>query len=621
MKTGKVSFFYRLRPNIFCLIPALPFLLVFAVSAHAFQFGEGDFEGSLDSTISYGQSWRVAKQDKDIIGTDNGGRAYSVNGDDGNLNYNRSLISNVAKMTSELELRYQNFGCFVRGTGFYDFENERSRRERTQLTSEARDLVGRSVDLLDAYVWANFDIGPMPLNFRVGEQVVSWGESTFIQNGINVINPYNVSALRLPGSELKEALVPEGMVWFSLGITENVSFEGIYLYDWEETVIDPPGSYWSTNDFLGQGGKYVLLGWGDVSDQGTDLGILGFDPNFLMVPRASARKADNQGQWGMACRVFAPELNNTEFGLFFLRYHSRLPCISGITGTLAGYSAALGIITNPIIPASVRPSLAVDAYAGTSFWLKEYPEYINMYGLSFNTLLAEIAVQGEVSYRDDLPLIIDDVEQLITSLSVLDFLDPITQYSRNQIGNQAGNYSTYIPGYILRDVTQAQITATKFFGPSFLADQTVLLGELGMTYVHDMPSKKKLRLEAPGTYTSGNSVQGPTGWHSGKPAVRSKHFADQTSCGYIIVTRFDYNNAFQAVNISPRIVWRHDFYGNTPSPIGNFLEGRKAISVGVNTVYQQKISFDLSYSNFFGAGKYNLINDRDIIAFNLKYSF
>ena len=43
----------------------------------------------------------------------------------------------------------------------------------------------------------------MPGQIRVGDQVLNWGESTFIQNGISVINPFDVSKLRVPGAELK----------------------------------------------------------------------------------------------------------------------------------------------------------------------------------------------------------------------------------------------------------------------------------------------------------------------------------------------------------------------------------------------------------------------------------
>ncbi len=70
----------------------LPVLLAMfcGTPAAAFQFDFGEVEGSLDSTISYGMSWRVSDQDKDIIGLANGGKAYSVNGDDGDLNYDKN---------------------------------------------------------------------------------------------------------------------------------------------------------------------------------------------------------------------------------------------------------------------------------------------------------------------------------------------------------------------------------------------------------------------------------------------------------------------------------------------------------------------------------------------------
>ena len=172
-------------------------------AAFQFEFDNG-VQGSFDSTISYGMSWRVSDRDKDIIGTANGGTAYSVNGDDGNLNYDDDeTFSRLLKMTSDLDLRYDNFGLFVRGSAFYDFENQTRDRERTELSDDAKDIVGKDIELLDSYLWGNFELGDMFGQVRLGDQVLSWGESTFIQNGINVINPFDVSKLRVPGAELK----------------------------------------------------------------------------------------------------------------------------------------------------------------------------------------------------------------------------------------------------------------------------------------------------------------------------------------------------------------------------------------------------------------------------------
>src|SRR5210317_1510221 len=148
----------------------LPVLLamLWGTPAAAFQFNLGEVDGSFDSTLSYGMSWRMSDQDKDIISLQEGGRAYSGNYDDGNLNYDKGdLISNTAKITSELALDYKDVGVFLRGSAFYDFENEDGDRARTELRDDALDLVGSDAELLDAYIWGNFEIAEMPGQVRV----------------------------------------------------------------------------------------------------------------------------------------------------------------------------------------------------------------------------------------------------------------------------------------------------------------------------------------------------------------------------------------------------------------------------------------------------------------------
>ncbi len=644
------------------LFTATP-LLFFTTVAHCFQFTYNDVQGSLDTTVSYGLAWRVQSRDSDIIGIASGGDAFSVNGDDGNLNYDKGLISNVFKITSELELNYRNLGAFVRGTAFYDIENERSSRERTSLSAKALDLVGSDVDLLDAYVRGKFTLGNSPVQIRIGEQMVSWGESTFIQNSINTINRVNVAAIRLPGSELREALLPEGMVWGSIGTTENTSLEAFYQYDWEEIDIDPVGSYFSSLDIVGDGANKVMLGWGDVPDQGRTPP----EDTFMGVPRGATDHADNQGQFGVAFRVFAPALNQTEFGFYFINYNSRLPTIAATTGTLGGALSAARIqIVSPSISRAVDTYLvanpgdiggaivvgtavgvsrgvspeasqaiagatatggnvdrattvySTDAYAKTARYRTKYPDGIKLFGVSFNTMLGRtgVALQGEVSHRWDAPLQIDDVELLYATLGGVES----DMANFNQIGNYFLQFEQNIDGYIRRDVTQVQATGTKLFGPRFGADQLVVAGEAGVTYVHNMPSKSRLRLEGPATFVSGNPILGPE-FHPGKGVEPGDNFADSTSWGYVLVGRLDFNNAIGAINLFPRIAWKHDVKGNSPGPGGNFIEHRKAITFGLNATYLNSWSADISYTNFFGASRRNLINDRDFVACNIKYSF
>ena len=116
---------------------------------------------------------------------------------------------------------------FSRFYGFKDWEND-SAGNRTELGDKADRLVTENIVLQDLYFWGDFNIGKMPASIRFGEQVLSWGESTFIQNGINVINPFDVSKLRTPGAKIRDALVPVGMISFSVAPTENTSFEAYY---------------------------------------------------------------------------------------------------------------------------------------------------------------------------------------------------------------------------------------------------------------------------------------------------------------------------------------------------------------------------------------------------------
>lgn len=582
-----------------------------AGTARAIDGKQGDFSWSWDTTLTWGFLSRVEKRDPRIVGLAAGGSAFSVNGDDGNLNFDTGLASNVTKATTELELSYKGFGAFVRAYGFYDWEIMESDRARTPLSQEAIDRVGNRAEFRDAFVWAKFDLGPVPVELRGGWQVINWGESTFIQGGINAINPVDVSALRVPGSELRDALLPVGAVYLSVKPSKNTTLEGFWLYDWSPTKIDPVGSYFSTTDLAGAGAKKVMLGFGSAPDTiPVGFNIPG-NPVGAAVPRAGDRNADDSGQWGAAFRLFAPSLGGTEFGLYYLNYHSRLPLIMARTGT--------------------QNALLVNGnYAASASYFLAYPEDIQLYGLSFNTQLGStgIALQGEASHRKDVPLQIDDVEILYAALTPLRLLPAAPQLAPlRALGGllaqtgQAGAYgfSEEINGFRRFDTTQVQMTATKVFGRVLGADQLVLVAEGAWNTVHDLPSQEKLRLEAPGTYTSGNPVHQQAGVQPGTEP--SSAFPTSSAWGYVVAGRLDYSNVVGAINVSPRFSFAHDVSGISPGPGGAFIEGRTALTLGLGFQYRINFEWDLSYTTFSGAGRYNLINDRDFVAANVKYSF
>nr|MBP6299561.1 DUF1302 family protein [Arenimonas sp.] len=106
------------------------------------------------------------------------------------------------------------------------------------------------------------------------------------------------------------------------------------------------------------------------------------------------------------------------------------------------------------------------------------------------------------------------------------------------------------------------------------------------------------------------------------PVTQVDGFPTNFSWGYRIAARADYNSVFgTSVTLSPRLAFAHDVNGITPGPGGNFLEGRTALTAGVEANYLNSWVFDLSYTTFGGASGLNQIADRDFYSLAVKYSF
>jgi len=660
-------------------------------SAQAARFELGDVEISFDSTFSVGSSWRTENRNwNDNIGKSNnansgldfsnysifspsptkediwaqGKGSYSTNGDAGNQNYNAGeSFSKIFKGVHELDIHYQNVGVFVRGMYFYDMAMmDDDRAASNALTgdvfdlcrdSEAKKQVCQDVRLLDAYVYGDFEIGEMPFSVRLGDQVISWGESTLISHGISEINPVDIARLRAPGAEIKEAFIPFGALWGSLGVTENFNVEAFYQYSWEKTILPPPGSYFSTNDFAGDGGQYnnVQLGFGGNPDMNLDYLIAGLNDIGAAVQtgqispeqagsmyaayagnltlRAPGTKAENEpddgGQYGLRLSWFLPALNDTEISLYHVNYHSRRPIFSGVTADFSpeslggdvGYLAA--------------NEITEDNYSNLQSFSRvelDYVEDIKMYAMSFNTTIGTTAFAGEVSYRQDEPMQIDDVELLFAAVpqqvynsgnpagAALNGISQMVDPSGNPY--EAGEYAN---GYILSDTIQAQMTLTHLFGPTLGASQFVGLVEVGGININDMPDQDTLRLNGPGTARSAGITSAPGLNDAIQGGVETNPFPTEFAWGYRAVVKLDYTNVIAGINIAPRIVFAHDVSGITPDPLFLFIEERKSLSLGVNFDYLSRWSADLTYNSFFGGvGTTNKMEDRDYVSFSIQYS-
>jgi hypothetical protein len=674
-----------------------------------FQLASGEVTGSWDTTLSYGQSWRARDQELNSIGIANGGRGYSVNFDDGNLNYQRGdAFSKALKITSEISLKYKNYGAFVRGSGLYDFAVMEDSTRRTPISPEGKVIAGRYLRLLDAFAYGKWTLGEShPFELRVGKQVLNWGESTFIGSAFTDANAFDLSALHVPGAELKEAFLPQGMVRATLGLTPSLSTEAFYQFQWYRTELDPTGTYFSVNDFAGRGGHQVFLGFGALSDQGTDFTSLGGGQitNYQAVGRDPTRDPKNGGQYGVNLRWFAENLGaGTDLSLHFVNYHSHLPLVSARSGTKAGTANGIGAATAVAgaaqglasgLPAAgaigaaaqaavataqagggnltlaqatqyatvgantalhggtaaqiqnQASNAAINEFAQTAGYYTEYPEDIRAIGASFNTQIGStgIALQGELSYAFNVPLQYDDVELLAAAntpleaalLSANNLPLPSSCNSALPTATRCGQLGPYgananVQGWGRYSEWQYQMTATKAWPRILGSQQLILLGEVGVTYLPNLPNKSAggpngqgLVFESAGTYLSPNPLlnQALSFGHlpTGNVADPYSRFPDATSWGYRLLARAEYDNVFRGWNLTPRVFWSQDVRGTTPGPGGNFIEGRYTLTGGLNATLRNTYEVDLSYSHFGGGGIYNPMVDRDFVAASVKYSF
>ncbi|EPJ75566.1 MULTISPECIES: DUF1302 domain-containing protein [Pseudomonas] len=619
--------------------------------AFGVSFNIGEIEGKFDSSLSVGASWSTEKANKNLIGANNGGHGLSQTSDDGHLNFKRGeTFSKIFKGIHDLELKYGDTGVFVRGKYWYDFELKDEGREFKDISDSNRKEGAKSSggQILDAFVYHNYSIGDEPGSVRLGKQVVSWGESTFIQNGINSINPVDVSAFRRPGAEIKEGLIPVNMFYLSQSITENLSAEGFYQLEWDQTVTDNCGTFFSQPDVISDGcdnNLAVLRSRNSLNSSLTSAGLpaaargavfnslnqqgvrFGSPDEGAIVRRGPDRDARDSGQFGLAVHYNFEPLD-TEFGAYFMNYHSRAPIFSGKGGPASAYSAAglVGSLVRNGIPAqtaaALAPTLLPVVVAGNSSYYVEYPEDIHLYGLSFSTTLPTgTAWSGEISYRPNAPVQVNTTDILYSGLSPLN----------PNVSVLTGRPNTDQPGYRRKEITQMQTTFTQFFDQVMGAERLTVVGEVGWTHVGGLENTSKVRYGrdpsyGPGPLAGGQCTTLNAGTLTGAAQNNLSRYCEDdgfttaNSWGYRARAIWDYNSVFAGVNLRPSVAWSHDVEGYSPGPGGNFEEGRKAVSLGLDAEYQNTYTANLSYTNFFD-GKYTTVDDRDFVALSFGMNF
>lgn len=615
--------------------------LVTANNTMAADFNLGPVSATANGSITAGAllsmeeaagRWTNARS-AELIGAEYSGQANpwgAAEADDSRLNWEKGdVVSSPVTLLGEVEFTYDRYGAFIRGKAWYDYTLENKKvphgnslnlyeRDATLEDDGFNDLAQfKGVEILDAYVFGDFDAGDIPVHVRAGNQVINWGEGLFFQNGINSINPIDVAAFRRPGSQLKEALLPAPMLYFNAGLTDSLSLEGFYQLAWKETVLEGCGTYFSGLDYF-PGDCFGISRKGpgtpfpnpaDYNDrEGYGVGSV--------IERGPDNEPGDSGQFGLSLRYFDWELG-AEFGLYAMQIHSRTP------------QPSVFLSSDPNKNAFGNPGWEYNGVDGptadSATYFKDYAEDIRIFGVTASANLAGWSVFGEYSYRPNQPIIYhtgDSVPAIFGPTADLDFAFD-APLADDVLAAEPGSY---FKGYGREKVSQLSVGAIQTFSQVLGADNFVFIGEAGMKYVHDLPSLDEVRYGRPDAFGSNLAADqgvGSAGCNAGvHPQYQDKvcttdGFVTDFSWGYRMRGQLNYKGLFAGINVSPYAAFGHDVEGYSHD--NNFIEGRMLGNIGVKADYLAKYSAELSYTttgnSFWGQ------TDRDFLSLSARMNF
>jgi hypothetical protein len=698
----------------------------------AVEYEWKDINFSLTGRASLGAMWRVEDRDHALLGKlnvpgqqglcsrddclDLGGdpepnqRLVDAEGafighafDDGNLNYDKwDATSAVARLKTDLTVTWENVLVKLSGVGFYDAVNYGADDYHPDTTHQPRYTrrpkgverdIGADIDLLQAYVSADFDVGERTFSLAVGRQILRWGESNLIAlNSLAEINPPDENRFWMPGAQIPDAFQPVPLAVLSTNLSLDVDIEFFYQYGWVPARAAAAGSFMSTFESA-NGRDYFLLTQGQTPEDPNGEHRISGLATLLTDSSATARMINGYGdprdggQFGVRLNWTLPDLlGGTQLGFYAANYHSRVPYLS----TLAGDESCIRDSTS-IVGAFVDCPLLVSGsldlagllyhYLGidVSQWVDpvdidltggddalpfdsprgflDYPENIQLYGVSFNTTIGTWSLSGEYAYRPNMPVQVSLVDVIMTAAQPLfprqdivvglpqlatipgarsfipDFLSVYRGYDNSDPDRsiQAGQL---IRGYERLKVGQFNVSGIKAFSPSDIPvslgfDQILLLIEGGLTHVIDMPHEDELQFEGFILHKNTHASPGADGTGAGgepglrlNPTQQTRSFADDFAWGYRISVMMEYNDVFFGMNFKPWLIWGHDVNGISIMPKSGyqgFAEGRRFFQVGSEFSFLKDWSGGLFYRG--STGDNDTQRDRDHVTAFVAYTF
>jgi hypothetical protein len=342
-------------------------------SALAFEVktGNPDLSIRFDNTVRYNLGVRVEERDSKI--------GNSAVADEGTYSFDKNdVVANRFDLLSELDVIWKkNYGFRASGAAWWDgaYDGKSKGNPNPPLAGIPsyvgnrysayinRYYQGFSGELLDAFVFAGFDVAGVPVSVKAGRHTIYWGESLFLGGNLHGIayaqNPLDLQkGFATPGTEAKELFRPLNQISARAQVTDTLSVAAQYFLQWEEFRYPEGGTYLGPVDFAFNGPDRQFLSAG-----------LGF------ATRGNAYEPADKGEWGIAAR-WSPEWLDGTVGFYYRRFADKLP----------------------------QTFLTRAAPANGSIYNLIYKDDVELYGVSLAKNVGGVSMGAEFSMRRNTPL-------------------------------------------------------------------------------------------------------------------------------------------------------------------------------------------------------------------------
>jgi len=601
----------RLSPAYSLLFHALIAIVcsaIWAIEANALPFEISDnVRGVWNNRISIGAAFRGKDPDKQLVGANNspeypGAKGAGSINDDGNLNFSKhDLIAAPIVYTTDLELRYkQRFGVFGKARTWYDAVGKSNKVPHGSIANgyvpdrklDDDDYFSHNkfsgAQLLSLYGYGNWDFGASYFSARYGRQTINWGES-LLHRGINAFNPINLSALGRPGIRQDDALLPVNRLHGTLITRNGVSLEAFYNLDWEESHLPPCGTLTQLIDNLADPGCFAATSAAPLTDQ-QQFNFESPGRNPFLTPTTQEEKPGNGGQYGLSTRYFVEPLS-TEFGLYYVKYHATIP-----------------VVDVKLCDSGPQGCSSLD---GLELQLR-FPEDVTAMAISATTGVRNVALSAELSQFRDLPV-------------SRNFPELIAGATRNE-GIYASRMAASGDGTRFNGAWKANRTQLLLGGIMDLTStiglaNATLAAEVAGQWVDNLPGNDEERIGRAGAWgkaaSGGNPCDSATQKTEG--GCETDGFATDFSWGYRLFLTLNLPRPARGIDLIPSAAWRHDVQGYAVD--GTQIEGRRAITIALRTVYQRAFFLDVSRTWNNSNNNYDLLRDKDIYSIALGVFF